>query len=123
MAKWFEKIPKDVLGRGIERGLAAVGALIEGDAILRVPVDTGRLRGSLSFATKDRAAKTQEGVSQPGNPYTVWIGTNVEYAADVEYPGKTRKWAGKPYLRPALDHNRKKAKKLLAREIMREYGR
>lgn len=121
MAKWFDKMPRAVLDKAIERGLVAVGIKISGDAITRAPVDTGRLKGSLSYATRGERSGNQDGVSQPSSPYQVWIGSNVGYAPYVEYG--TAKSKAQPYLRPALDRNRKNASKLLMREIMREYGR
>jgi phage gpG-like protein len=47
-------------------GLVAVGLTLEGYAKLLCPVDTGRLRISITFDVRDN---------------TVYIGTNVEYAA------------------------------------------
>lgn len=54
----------------IERGLTAVGVQLEGYAVSLCPVDTGRLKGSITFDVRDN---------------TVYIGTNVEYAPYVEY--------------------------------------
>ena len=55
--------------KAIERGLEAIGLTAEGHAKKETPVDTGRLRNSISHAVEDRAA---------------YIGTNVEYAPYVE---------------------------------------
>ena len=49
----------------IERGLEAIGMNAETYAKQNTPVDTGRLRNSISHAVDDNAA---------------YIGTNVEYA-------------------------------------------
>lgn len=51
-----------------KRGLEAIGLTAEGHAKKITPVDTGRLRNSISHATDKEAA---------------YIGTNVEYAAFV----------------------------------------
>ena len=51
-----------------KRGLEAIGLTAEGHAKKITPVDTGRLRNSVSHATDKEAA---------------YIGTNVEYAAFV----------------------------------------
>ena len=64
---------------------------IERDAKRKCPVDTGRLRGSISTD-----------LSQI-NSYEATIGTNVEYAVHVEYG--TYKQSAKPYLRPAYNQN------------------
>ena len=54
--------------KGIKNGLEAIGLTAEGHAKKITPVDTGRLRNSISHATDKEAA---------------YIGTNVEYAAFV----------------------------------------
>lgn len=54
--------------KAIENGLEAIGMVAEGHAKKETPVDTGRLRNSISHTTDDEAA---------------YIGTNVEYAAFV----------------------------------------
>ena len=64
----FEKAKK--------RGLEAIGLVAEGHAKKITPVDTGRLRNSISHATDDEAA---------------YIGTNVEYALYVELGSPTIK--------------------------------
>ena len=56
------------LEKGIKNGLEAIGLTAEGHAKKITPVDTGRLRNSISHATDKEAA---------------YIGTNVEYAAFV----------------------------------------
>ena len=57
------------LEKAKKRGLEAIGLVAEGHAKKITPVDTGRLRNSISHATDDEAA---------------YIGTNVEYAVFVE---------------------------------------
>lgn len=52
----------------IKNGLEVIGLTAEGHAKKITPVDTGRLRNSISHATDKEAA---------------YIGTNVEYAAFV----------------------------------------
>ena len=54
--------------KAIKNGLEAIGLTAEGHAKKITPVDTGRLRNSISHATDKEAA---------------YIGTNVEYAAFV----------------------------------------
>lgn len=54
----------------MNRALEAVGITLEGYAKLLCPVDTGRLRNSITHDVRDDK---------------VYIGTNVEYAAYVEY--------------------------------------
>ena len=64
------------LERAKKRGLEAIGLTAEGHAKKETPVDTGRLRNSISHATYDEAA---------------YIGTNVEYAPYVEMGARGRK--------------------------------
>lgn len=64
------------LERAKKRGLEAIGLTAEGYAKEDTPVDTGRLRNSISHATDDEAA---------------YIGTNVEYAPYVELGARGRK--------------------------------
>ena len=76
------------LERAKKRGLEAIGLVAEGHAKKETPVDTGRLRNSISHATDDEAA---------------YIGTNVEYAPYVELGARGRK--GKHMLqRAAAEH-------------------
>ena len=71
-----------------KRGLEAIGLTAEGHAKKETPVDTGRLRNSVSHTTDDEAA---------------YIGTNVEYAPYVELGARGRQ--GKHMLqRAATEH-------------------
>ena len=63
------------LERAKKRGLEAIGLTAEGYAKKDTPVDTGRLRNSISHATDDEAT---------------YIGTNVEYAHYVELGARGR---------------------------------
>ena len=76
------------LKKAKKRGLEAIGLTAEGYAKKDTPVDTGRLRNSISHATDDEAA---------------YIGTNVEYAPYVELGARGRQ--GKHMLqRAATEH-------------------
>ena len=76
----------DAKDQAAARALEAIGLLAEGYAKALSPVDTGRLRSSISHDTDDD---------------TAYIGTNVEYAAYVELG--TQKTKAQPYLRPAVE--------------------
>lgn len=75
----------DAKDEAIERALEAIGITAEGYAKLKCPVDTGRLRNSISH-THDKDS--------------VYIGTNVEYAVYVEMG--TINSPAQPYLKPAV---------------------
>ena len=84
--------------------LEEAGALVAGEAKTRTPVNTGRLRNSIEYrVTEDDAI----------------IGTNVEYAPYVEYG--TSRMRAQPYLRPALDENRRRINELLKDNIRRVF--
>lgn len=75
---------KNALPEQIAQALEVIGLTAERYAKELCPVDTGRLRNSISHARDDNAA---------------YIGTNVEYAPYVELG--TSKMKARPFLRPA----------------------
>jgi len=86
-----------------DRFLEEAGVIVEGTAKRLAPVNTGNLRGSINRETfSDRAE----------------VGTNVEYAEYVEYG--TRFMGEQPYLRPAIDENRRNLMKRLAELVRAE---
>jgi HK97 gp10 family phage protein len=99
----FIKDAKKALTAADERTLEAIGVFVEGEAIIRTPVDTGNLRNSLTH----KVNLDERSVS---------IGTPVEYAAYVEKG--TSKQKEQPYLTPAVEDNINKIKKL-ASEMMK----
>lgn len=84
------------LDKAIERGLEAIGLMAEGHAKKNTPVDTGRLRNSISHAVEDKAA---------------YIGSNVEYAPYVELGSRGRD--GKHMLQRAATEHTAEYKKLM----------
>ena len=82
---------KDVMSaysQARERSLEIIGLTAEKYAKEIVPVDTGRLRNSITHEVDGKE---------------VFVGSATEYAASVEYG--TIKQKAQPYLRPAaLDH-------------------
>lgn len=79
----------DALPEQIEQALTAIGMTAETHAKELCPVDTGRLRNSITHEV------------DIGGHATI-IGSNVEYAAYVEL-GTSRQKAH-PYLRPAVEN-------------------
>lgn len=71
----------------LDRALEAIGFTAEGHAKELCPVDTGRLRNSITHVTEDEA---------------VYIGTNVEYAPYIELG--TSRMKARPFLRPAAEN-------------------
>lgn len=72
--------------RQVELGLKAIGQKAEGYAKADCPVDTGRLRDSISNAIQEDG---------------VYIGTNVEYAPYVEFHDMAHKVGKAHFLRDA----------------------
>ena len=138
MRKWTDKVQRDDFDRMVKRGLTAVGAHLTGEAMTRCPYITHRLQNSITWAIQSAQSDIKspalggDKIGRPSDKYTCYVGTNVEYAQVVEYGQsgrgertsiKTRRTAkatggraAKPYLRSAMDENRKEC-----REIFRDY--
>jgi len=98
--KWYgDKLIKEV-GLKCFQNMEKACLLVEGDAKRMVRVDTGRLRASITHE-----------VEKSKDEVTGRVGSNVEYAVYQEYG--TSKMSGHPYLRPALEKNKRKIKQLL----------
>lgn len=78
------------LGIAIARALEAVGIQAESDAANLCPVDTGRLRNSITHTID-------------GGELAAYVGTNVEYALYVHEGTSRRK--GQPFLTDAVNQN------------------
>ena len=126
------KAAKRELERAAIRGLIKASMLVESQAALLVPVDTGALRNSIGYKVNE-------------SELAAYIGTNCEYAIYVEFGsgefaenGNGRKggWLYKtpngevhftygmppqPYLRPAFRRNQKAIRDILA-DCLRELG-
>jgi HK97 gp10 family phage protein len=79
MSYTYKDNTKEVLSaleKAKKRGLEAIGLVAEGHAKKITPVDTGRLRNSISHTADDEAA---------------YIGTNTSYAIFVETGARGRK--------------------------------
>lgn len=125
----------------IEQALIAIGAMVETHAKLPVanggnmPVDTGRLKNSITFALagqsaqiktyspdaldgEDKQSKPYSGIALAdpgGKPRSVYVGTNVEYAEIVENGTSGRK--ARHYLRNAVNEHMEEYKNLAIRAL------
>ena len=81
--------------------------LVEAEAKKLCPVDTGKLRASITPVIESWAAG--------------YIGTNTEYAPYVEFG--TRKMAAQPFLEPAFLEGKKQASKVFGQAIARAIAR
>lgn len=97
----------------IEKALEMIGIKAEGYAKKDCPVDTGRLRNSITYATeksqgKGSAPAKAEDYEMLATPEqtSVYIGTNVEYAESVEYSDNVKHTTGKAhFLRDAVTNH------------------
>ena len=85
--------------RKLEAGMAALGETAAARAADVAPVDTGRLKNSISWATKNQNGGRDADSTPLTNPEdnSVYIGTNVEYAKYQEY-GTSKGITGKHFL-------------------------
>lgn len=90
------------LERAIARGLEKVGLVAEGYAKRLCPVDTGRLRNSITHVID-------------GDELAAYIGTNVEYGPHVEL-GTSRQKA-QPFLKPAATDHADQYRRILEAEM------
>jgi HK97 gp10 family phage protein len=79
------------------KALTGAALIVEGAAKGLAPVDTGNLKGSITYRVGFDHAK---------------VGTNVDYAPYLEYG--TVKMSAQPYLRPGLDSNKSAINKSMA---------
>jgi HK97 gp10 family phage protein len=92
------------LAEAVDRFLEEAATHVEGEAKVRAPYKTGRLRDSITHRV---------------NADVAIVGTPVEYATHVEYG--TVKMEAQPYMRPALDENRNTLRRMFRDIIGRIY--
>lgn len=117
--------------RAVAAALAAIGEEAAGNAMQELTeqdaVDTGRLRNSITYATKQHTeAKSfnwhegrngtpagSDSTAPKATPEkdTVYIGTNVEYAKYIE--AGTSKSAPRPFLKPAATGHGEEYKRIV----------
>lgn len=96
----------EAITKELEVGMTQACILVQGQAAINAPVDTGLLRGSIVYDVENDGDKI-EGI----------VGTAVEYAPYVEY-GTTRQKA-QPYLEPALSDNTNRIASIMADAVER----
>lgn len=103
----------EALGKEIEAGARKAqmrAALeIESEAVAEVPVDTGRLKDSISTQEVGGTIEVGSGVK---------AGTEVEYAHFVEFG--TSKRAAHPYLQPAVEIVKQRYPKMIIEDVKME---
>ena len=94
----------------IEQALVNSALIVERDAKIKAPVDTGLMRSAITHSLGN------EGTN---NPYTEVI-SPTEYSKHVEFG--TSKQAAQPFLYPALVENKSKILKELAKAFKKGCG-
>jgi len=93
----FNRVQREFLETAIK--------VVEGEAKLQSPYQTGTLRNSITGRVEG-----EQGI----------VGTNVEYAPYMEYGTKFTK--AQPFLRPALDNNKKNLLNLFSKIFKRYFS-
>ena len=96
---------------GLDRGLILSGMLIAQDASFRAPIDTGRLKRSITVGAPFSVQKGR----------AISVGSNVEYAKIQEEGGRLPSGGfirAQPYLKPALEANKEKASEIILKSIV-----
>lgn len=96
----------DAVQQATDRGLEICGGKAESYAKRRCPVDTGRLRNSITHAQWDDKTEV--------------IGSNVEYAPFVELGHHTiggKQVKAKPFLRPAAENHASEYRDIMQKEL------
>lgn len=81
----------DTKSKDTEEALIEVG--LRGVAIVKplTPVDSGRLRNSMSYVTKNkRSGEGVDNLKPTNDKKVVYVGTNVIYGPKVEYVGRSK---------------------------------
>jgi HK97 gp10 family phage protein len=105
-----EQIAKDLRGPPMLATMRDATLLVQRDARMNAPVDTGRLRASIVPEVVQHVEMVQ-GI----------IGSNVEYAPYQEF-GTKRGLKGRRYLQRALEANVEKIKKIFDLALRRIFG-
>lgn len=118
LARQLASLEEAVRGKFLLRALVSGALLVANDAKRNAAFETGNLRRSIHVGGEGGAGGlegdttgTDIGGQETGRDYAeVSVGTNVEYAARIEFGfadtdslGRTYNQAAQPYLRPALE--------------------
>ena len=110
----LNRLASEVRGKTLERALVSGALVIQNSAKAKAPYLTGNLRRSIHIGGHDDLNPDggnivdRSGMPVPNpivsaNSVSVFVGTDVNYAAAVEFGSKTQR--AQPYLRPAVDEN------------------
>lgn len=115
----------------VMRAFEICGGKAAGYAVLAAPVLTGRLKNSITYITKDKQGPANQfGRGEEAEPkdykahktpedQSVYIGTNVEYAAyqELGWRGHAPANGGKGYIKPAIEDHISEYKDIIQTEL------
>lgn len=104
----LEKAQKQIED-GVRKAAMRTAFEIEAEAVSRVPVDSGRLKGSISTQEVGDVIEVGSGVK---------AGSEVEYAHFVEFG--TSRQAAQPYLQPAVEIAKQKYPNMIIEDVKAE---
>lgn len=105
-----------------------IGVEVERNAKEDCPVDTGRLRNSITYAVKEGQGLANQEPGEQADPEeyqkltepeekTIYIGTNVKYAPPVELRDVNHKSGKAHFLRDAVAHHGDKYKEIAKKTL------
>ena len=109
----------------VKKAMEEIGLVGERYAKEECPVDSGRLRNSITYATEEKhdsgtAPAESKDYATKGMPEkaSVYIGTNVEYAQAVEFNDRARHETGRAhFLRDSVTSHIDQYKEILKKEL------
>ncbi len=112
----LKKLSSEARKKAIPAAVVSGALIVANDAKRKAPFITGTLRRSIHIGGHgDKTPGHDLGPSKPlpapkwsGDTLVAFVGTNLVYAAPVEFG--TSKRSAKPYLRPAVDQNHQTVK-------------
>lgn len=119
---------------GVERALEIIGGNAETYAKALCPVDTGLLRNSITHVAggatvqknysadhgEQRGSISGQAPKDEEGQYTVYVGTNVEYAPFVELGHRTKSGGMskiKAFIRPAMENHTDEYNRIFRNEV------
>lgn len=118
------KIAMSAFEKQMQNGLNAIGVAAEEYAKRGCPVDTGRARASITYATSTESKNTEtpheEGDDTPKatpEKTAVYIGGNVEYLAKIETMDMPHKTGKAHFLRDAAAQHGNEYKELMKKAL------
>ena len=95
-----------------QNALNAIGSKAEGYAKQACPVDTGRLRNSITYATSTQTGKGDSTPNATPEKAAAYIGSNVEYAPYVEFRSVGHKTGRAHFLKDAASNHGEEYKRI-----------